>query len=55
LLDTGYLFFSATDTQFDRIGRDGTASTWGSVKPFPGPLGDPSARGYQTLTVNNGL
>jgi len=54
LLDTGYLSFSATGTQFGRIGRDGSSSTWGSDKLFPGTTGAPAARGYQAFTVNSG-
>ena len=55
LLDTGALTFSATGTQFGRISRNGEASTWGSLKTFPGVTGAPAARGYQTFAVNNGI
>lgn len=55
LLDTGYISFSGAGTQFDRIARTGESSTWGSVKTFPGTLGDEAARGYDVFTVNSGI
>jgi PEP-CTERM motif len=55
LLDTGYIPFAPNGIQFDRISRDGVSSTWGSVKGFPGTLGDPRPRGYELFTVNSGI
>ena len=54
LLDTGFVSFAQTGIQFDRIARDGSASTWGSAKPFPGTLGDPRPRAYEAFTVDSG-
>jgi len=54
LLDTGAATFSATGFQFGRLSRNGEASTWGSLKDFPGVIGAPAARGYETFTINNG-
>ena len=54
ILDTGAVTFSPTGTQFGRISRDGVASTWGSVKDFPGVFDAPAARGYETFTIANG-
>ncbi len=54
LLDTGVVSFTATGTQFGRIARDGTSSTWGSDKLFPGIVGAPTLRDYQAFTVNSG-
>ena len=47
--------FAATGTQYGRISRNGVASTWGSVKAFPGVTGAPTARGYETFTVDTGI
>jgi len=55
LLDTGYIGFSATGSQFGRISRDGVSSVWGDLKPFPGVTGAPALRGYETFTINSGL
>ena len=55
LLDTGYIPFAATGIQFDRIARNGESSTWGSVKDFPGTIGDPTARAYELFSVNSGI
>jgi len=54
LLDTGVVTFAPTGTQFGRISRDGTASIWGVVKPFPGTIGGPTARAYEAFTVDTG-
>jgi hypothetical protein len=53
ILDTGLLAFTATGTQFGRITRDGNSSIWGVTKAFPGVTGAPTARGYETFTIQN--
>src|ERR1051326_1912890 len=55
LLDTGYIPFSTTGTQFDRISRNGVSSTWGTVKSFPGVIGEPTPRAYELFSVNSGI
>jgi len=54
LLDTGTLDFAATVTQTDRLLRNGVASTWGALKPFPGVFGDELQRGSEVFTVHVG-
>jgi hypothetical protein len=55
ILDSGLDTFAPTGTQFGRISRDGTASTWGSAKVFPGVTGAPTGRGYEVFVVDSGL
>jgi hypothetical protein len=55
IFDSGFETFAATGTQFGRISRDGNASTWGSVKPFPGVTGAPAQRGYQLFVIDSGV
>src|SRR5438876_789678 len=53
ILDTGVITFAQTGTQFGRISRDGNASIWGVVKAFPGVIGAPTARAFETFTIHN--
>jgi PEP-CTERM motif-containing protein len=55
LLDTGYIPFAGTGVQFDRLSRNGESSTWGTVKSFPGTIGDPTPRAYELFSVNSGI
>ena len=54
LFDSGTVAFSQTGTQFGRISRNGIASDWSGLKPFPGVTGGPAARAYELFTVNSG-
>jgi len=53
ILDTGVVTFSPTGTQFGRISRDGNASVWGVMKPFPGVINAPTALAEETFTIHN--
>lgn len=54
IFDSGTVTFSPTGSQFGRLFRDGLSSTWGEQKVFPGVTGAPTARAYQSFTVNAG-
>jgi hypothetical protein len=41
-----------TGTQFDRVTRNGVASTWGSAKPFPGINAVVGSPGFDAYTVS---
>jgi hypothetical protein len=53
ILDTGLVSFSPTGNQFGRISRDGNSAIWGVAKTFPGVIGAPTTRGYETFTIHN--
>ena len=55
IFDSGLATFVGTGTQFGRISRDGIASDWATVKLFPGVVGAPTARAYQTFTIDSGI
>jgi hypothetical protein len=55
ILDTGMVDFLGTDTQFGRLSRDGVPSDWATPKDFPGAIGAPAARSYETFTVNSDI
>jgi hypothetical protein len=54
ILDTGSIVFASTGTQFGRLTRDGVATDWASPPAFPGVIDAPTARHYETFTVNSG-
>src|SRR4051812_6102759 len=53
ILDTGLVTFAPSGNQFGRISRDGLSAVWGEIKAFPGVLGAPATRAYQTFTIHN--
>ena len=55
IFDTGLSAFAGAGTQFGRLSRDGTPSDWATAKVFPGVTGAPSARAYETFTVDSGI
>jgi len=54
LFDSGAATFTGGEIQFGRISRNGEASTWGSIKDFPGVV-DGAARQYEFFTVDSGI
>ena len=55
IFDSGLAAFAGAGTQFGRISRDGISSDWATVKPFPGVVGAPAARAYETFTIDSGI
>jgi hypothetical protein len=55
LLDTDVIAFTPARIQFGRISRNGEASVWGDVKPFPGVVSGGVVLAYESFTVNNGI
>jgi hypothetical protein len=54
ILDTGFVTFTSSGSQFGRLERDGVATDWDSPPGFPGVTGAPTLRAYQQFTVNSG-
>ena len=54
ILDTGLISFAPAGTQLGRLSRNGTPSTWGTTKPFPGTLNPTTLYQYEVFTVNAG-
>jgi PEP-CTERM motif-containing protein len=54
ILDTGFLTFTPSGSQFGRLLRDGVPTDWANPPLFPGVTGAPTARAYETFTVNSG-
>ena len=52
---TGDVIFAPTGTQFGRLERNGIASDWGSVKPFPNTFSALAPDAYELFTVNAGI
>src|SRR5262249_2502337 len=55
LLDTGLVTFTPTGTEFGRLSRSGVPSDWATTKSFPGVIGAPAARAYETFTISSNL